>query len=47
MVTLKIIQVTNVINNYLNNNEMQNTLDIITTQSILHVHMKVGYIATA
>ena len=31
MVTLKIIQVTSVINNYLNKNEMLNALDIITT----------------
>ena len=31
MVTLKIIQVTSVINNYLNKNEMLNALDIIKT----------------
>ena len=31
MVTLKIIQVTSVINNYLNKNEMLNALDIIAT----------------
>ena len=31
MVTLKIIQVTSVINNYLNKNDMLNALDIITT----------------